>query len=235
MNKFVIFAIIIFVLLLLFITSFVYDPYSSVTFWNPVVKYFGTDRNLDGVMEYLDDNKDIFIEEFLLVQKFHEERIKPTSSINDHEKVLAGHDFEKWRTAPVRYLKNWRNPDIFPGTIEILNQYDDIISTAYFSVMEPGKFIPFHYGIYAGIQRLHIPLIVPPGNTSLELLDGTINRWCDGPFWFHDYEYHRAWNLTEGQRVVFIIDFIMDLPPGIEQINNLMFKAATMYADRTIS
>lgn len=235
MKKIWIFLIVIVIILLFFIASFLYNPYKSILLWNPVVKYFGKDKNLDDMMKNLYNQKEIFINEFINAQLFHNEIIKPTSSINKYEEILSGADFYKWKTAPVRYMGHWRNQDIFPDTIKILNQYDYCLSNTYFSIMEPGKILPFHYGLYAGTQRIHIPLIIPPGNASLELLDGTMYSWNNGPFWFHDYKYHRAWNLTEGQRVVLIIDIIMDLPPVIKQINDLMFIAATNFSDRMIN
>lgn len=235
MNKIWILLITIIVILFLFIASFLYDPYYSVLLWNIVIKYFGRDKNLDNLMDYLFNEKETFIKDFLNAQKFHNEIIKPTSTISKYEEILSGHDYYKWKTAPVRYLGHWRNQDIFSDTIKILNPYDYCLSSVYFSIMEPGKILPFHYGLYSGTQRVHIPLIIPPGNASLELLDGTLYNWNNGPFFFHDYEFHRSWNLTEGQRVVLIIDIIMDLPPIIKQINDLIFIAATNFSDRNIS
>lgn len=109
------------------------------------------------------------------------------------------------RRAEVNYQR-------FPVTASALNQIPGL-KTALFSILEPGKHIKPHRGIFKGVIRAHLPLEIPqPAEECGLKVDGETRHWEIGKVLLFDDTYrHEAWNYTEGVRAVLMIDVVRPL------------------------
>lgn len=230
----------LFFTLILLCVILLHYPYHAANIWNPVVNFFSNDTIIS-TCEF-----DQLIKDFMGVRKELEFEYLSArkcafdvGTISKYERQLTGYERRKWKMIPLKLLQSWQpNLHLLPTTTKLIKKYNHIISTAYYSILEPGKEIPFHKGPFKGVLRCHIPIIIPHGDLGLETLlkkhDSTglhvIEKkhydWSQ-PFIFDDTNEHRAWNRTSETRVVFIIDLIRPLPFVIDQLNRLWLKLAS--------
>ena len=77
--------------------------------------------------------------------------------------------------------------------------------TVFFSILQAGKHIPPHTGVTNTRTIIHLPLIVPPGCTFR--VGGETREWHEGQaFAFDDTIEHEAWNRSDQDRAVLILD-----------------------------
>jgi len=77
--------------------------------------------------------------------------------------------------------------------------------TVFFSILEAGKHIPPHTGVTNTRAIIHLPLIVPPGCAFR--VGGETREWREGEaFAFDDTIEHEAWNRSDQDRAVLILD-----------------------------
>jgi beta-hydroxylase len=102
------------------------------------------------------------------------------------------------------------------------------LTTAMFSILEPGKHLPPHRGPYNGVLRLHLGLIVPEPREQLGIrVENDVYRWREGEAVVFDDAYeHEAWNRTDRTRVVLFVDFIKPLRFPANLINRLLLSLA---------
>jgi len=82
------------------------------------------------------------------------------------------------------------------------------IHTMGFSVLGPGTEIEWHSGYAGDVWRLHFGLDCPEGDLALQVGDET-RTWKNGEFlMFNDQERHRAWNRTDEDRVILLVDIL---------------------------
>jgi len=118
------------------------------------------------------------------------------------------------------------NTALCPKTRELLLGVDGF-SSAMFSVLTAGKRIPEHKGIYKGVLRAHLGLIVPPkaNGECFITVDGQKSYWENGKLiLFDDAHIHSAHNETDMDRVVLFIDVIRPLPWPLSILNKWMFN-----------
>ena len=76
---------------------------------------------------------------------------------------------------------------------------------AFFSILKAGSHIPAHAGVTNVRSVVHLPLIVPEGCEFR--VGGETRSWVEGQaFVFDDTIEHEAWNLSDRDRAVLIID-----------------------------
>ena len=99
----------------------------------------------------------------------------------------------------------------YPTACALLEQFGDQCGCAGYSVLERQAVITRHTGIENRDNeylRIHVPLIVPPGDIFFEV-EGTEIDWSD--IWGFDNQLvHSAHNLTDHRRLVFLIDLRRD-------------------------
>jgi aspartyl/asparaginyl beta-hydroxylase (cupin superfamily) len=112
-----------------------------------------------------------------------------------------------------------------PETTAALEQIPGLL-TAFFSILHPGKHIPAHKGLFKGIIRSHLALIVPGKNDECRMkLDNQMLHWKEGKaFVFDDTYRHEVWNDSDGIRVVLLIDIIRPFNKPFSQINKGIIK-----------
>jgi aspartyl/asparaginyl beta-hydroxylase (cupin superfamily) len=75
----------------------------------------------------------------------------------------------------------------------------------FFSILQAGKHIPPHTGVTNTRAIIHLPLIVPPGCAFR--VGGETREWREGEaFAFDDTIEHEAWNRSDQDRAVLILD-----------------------------
>jgi aspartyl/asparaginyl beta-hydroxylase (cupin superfamily) len=118
--------------------------------------------------------------------------------------------------------RNERSCRMCPKTTKLVEQIPGMES-ALFSVLGPRKHIPAHRGLYKGLLRSHLGLIVPEPNSACRMrVDRDVRNWQEGKaLVFDDSFQHEVWNDTDKYRVVLLLDFIRPLPPPISYLNDL--------------
>lgn len=94
-----------------------------------------------------------------------------------------------------------------PRTAEALDRIPNL-STAFFSILAPGKHVPRHRGVTKGLVRAHLGLRVPSEPDDCLMQVGDHNCiWREGELFFFDDTYpHEVWNNTSESRAVLLID-----------------------------
>ena len=110
-----------------------------------------------------------------------------------------------------------------PRTTELVEQIPGM-TTAFFSILSPGKHIPAHRGPYKGVLRYHLGLKVPePAEKCRIRVDDQITHWDEGESLIFDDTYnHEVWNETSGERAILFVDFKRPLPTPLSQFNDLV-------------
>jgi aspartyl/asparaginyl beta-hydroxylase (cupin superfamily) len=100
------------------------------------------------------------------------------------------------------------------------------LTTAFFSILAPGKQIPEHRGPWRGVLRYHLALKVPdPAGAAGIEVGGETAHWAEGSSLLFDDGYeHRAWNDTDGVRVVLFADVIRPLRVPAAWLNRALIR-----------
>jgi beta-hydroxylase len=98
-----------------------------------------------------------------------------------------------------------------PHTAALVREHVPRHGVAGFSVLLPRTRLRPHEGYQGEFLRCHLGLVVPPGDAGLRV-GGELRRWQEGKaLVFDDRLPHEAWNETDAERVVLLVDFV---PPG---------------------
>jgi aspartyl/asparaginyl beta-hydroxylase (cupin superfamily) len=145
----------------------------------------------------------------LLVRR---EEIPNFQDVSEKQKVLT--EGEQWK---MFYLyaygvKAEENCARCPETVRVL-QHIPGMKTAMFSILAPRKHIPEHRGMYKGVLRYHLGLIIPGPEGSCRIRVGKdIRSWAEGKsLIFDDSHPHEVWNDTDSYRVVLFVDLVRPL------------------------
>lgn len=112
-----------------------------------------------------------------------------------------------------------------PETARLLAEIPDL-EVAYFSILSPGKHIPAHKGIYKGLVRAHLGLVVPEPRERVRMQVGSsLIHWREGECVVFDDTYrHEVWNDTQGWRAVLLIDVRRPFPPALAAFNKALCR-----------
>ena len=133
----------------------------------------------------------------------------------------------KWKTFFLYGFGNRAdlNCELCPVTASVVENIPGMV-TAFFSFLSPRKRIPPHRGIYKGLIRSHLGLIIPgrTGECRMRIANEVVN-WEEGKIVVFDDTYeHEVWNDTDQIRVVLLIDTIRPFRFPLSQINQLFIK-----------
>lgn len=124
------------------------------------------------------------------------------------------HDFVLDKTQKHEYQQR------FPTAVALTNKYGTACPVSSYSILEHNAIIARHTGVENrdGLYiRIHIPLIVPPGDIFFEV-EGVEIDWSD-LFAFDNQFIHSAYNYTDKRRLVYLLDLdrkILGIEPGIK-------------------
>jgi aspartyl/asparaginyl beta-hydroxylase (cupin superfamily) len=111
-----------------------------------------------------------------------------------------------------------------PVTAAVVESMPDIFQ-AFFSILEGGKSIPAHSGIYRGYLRYHLALKVPNDKPPRIRVKDQFYQWREAEsIVFDDSWEHQVYNESSDIRVVLIVDFLRPMPAAAQAVNR-MFKA----------
>ena len=179
---------------------------------------------------FLDDNKYHYDfegtrEEYL---DYIESHPKPPmfSDVYPSQEKLVENDGKDWRTV-VLWTFGHENVEVtkhFPKTADEIRRHPEIRS-AYFSILAPGKIIPPHSGVYKGIVKYHLPVVVPTSGECFIKAGGIRRDYrMDDPFTFDPFYEHTVENNTDETRVILLLEILRtDLPTPLHQINHLLY------------
>jgi aspartyl/asparaginyl beta-hydroxylase (cupin superfamily) len=116
-----------------------------------------------------------------------------------------------WKTISLRWwdVEFFKNQKDFPVVTKLLRQYPQILSLSFNQLAPNGKILP-HCGDTNGIFRCHFGITVPAGlpkcgfRVRTEMTDWKEGEW----FGFMDAYQHEAFNLTEQERVIMVVDVL---------------------------
>jgi beta-hydroxylase len=153
------------------------------------------------------------------------EVIPPNQSLDERQlQLVAGKADKDWR---IYYLYGWGrkielNCKQCPVTGRLLSRVPGIVN-ANFSILAPRKHIPPHRGLFGGILRYHLGLIVPgPAGACRLRVGNDVVPWQEGVgFAWDNGCNHEAWNDTDEVRVVLLVDFVRPLPQPFALANSL--------------
>jgi aspartyl/asparaginyl beta-hydroxylase (cupin superfamily) len=116
-----------------------------------------------------------------------------------------------------------------PETMKVLEKLPGV-TTAFFSILSPGKHIPSHRGAWAGILRMHLGLLVPEPREQCRIrIANNICTWEEGKVLiFDDTWNHEVWNDTAGYRVVLFVDFERPLKWPLSWLNSAVMNLAPL-------
>ena len=120
-------------------------------------------------------------------------------------------------------VESARNRARCPRTAEALDLIPGM-TTAFFSILAPGKELPVHRGPYNGVLRYHLGLRIPASDERCAIrVGGELRHWREGGALVFDDSYeHEAWNRTGEWRVVLFVDFLRPLPLVPHLANRIM-------------
>lgn len=137
------------------------------------------------------------------------------------EQIVLNQD-NNWKTYFLfRFgLKAVKNCEACPVTASLLEKIPDM-KTAFFSILYPGKHIPAHKGVFKGLIRSHLGLIIPgKKGDCLMRIDNQKILWGEGKAVVFDDTYeHEVWNNSNQVRVVLLIDIIRPFKTPLAAIN----------------
>ncbi|WP_022834873.1 aspartyl/asparaginyl beta-hydroxylase domain-containing protein [Salisaeta longa] len=114
-----------------------------------------------------------------------------------------------------------------PRTTELIERVPGM-TTAFFSILAPGKHIPAHRGPYKGVLRYHLGLKVPePASQCRIRIADEVVHWAEGKSLVFDDTYnHEVWNATSGERAILFLDVKRPLPQPLHALNSGLISLA---------
>jgi ornithine lipid ester-linked acyl 2-hydroxylase len=153
------------------------------------------------------------------------EDIPNFQDVSDDQKVLT--EGEQWKTFWFYAYgeKAQENCVRCPETVRVLKKIPGMKS-AMFSILAPRKHIPEHRGMYKGVLRYHLGLIVPgPEGVCRIRVGNDMRSWKEGKsLIFDDSHPHEVWNDCDSYRVVLFVDFLRPIPFPLSLLNRTIVR-----------
>jgi len=165
----------------------------------------------------LEDNWQIMREELDQILQ-NKQAIPNFQDISEDQKAITKDD--DWKTYFLYGFgyKAEQNCARCPETTKLIESVPNM-TTAFFSILEPGKHIPAHRGVYKGFLRYHLGLRIPEPKEQCKIrVEDTYAHWEEGKSMMFDDTYdHEVWNNTEGLRAILFMDIIrpLDFPASL--------------------
>jgi beta-hydroxylase len=132
-------------------------------------------------------------------------------------------EFERWSAYPI-----WDWPDgnpvephihSVPFTKSLIETHIPTHKCAGFSIFLPDTYVIPHNGLPGDWYRLHLGLKIPDGDAGMIIGTEKV-EWEEGKcFVWDDRVRHSAWNFTDSDRVILIIDFVPDYDEYLKKDN----------------
>lgn len=224
--------IIAFIILLILVALAIYlwyHPKQALVPYNYVIE-----NVTPKIVYYTEDEKNVIFPASRLLENrwtsIRDEALSVMGDANDNLYSNFEHKDEAfwkgWTTYPL-ILHNTVIEDALqtcPQTMYMLGQTQNV-STAFFSILAPGKRLPPHYGPFKGVLRYHLGLIIPEGECYISV-DHEPYYWKEGEGILFDETYeHYAVNYTKEPRVILFLDVDRPLREPLNTINKYIIQA----------
>lgn len=227
--------IIILSILYYFIQS---DIYRSSQWMNNFFEYFTNDPAVLNTKDFpwtsiFRENWKKIRDEFLQFTR-NEGNLNRGNDFIDHNKVPLHREINElvancdtadgWKTLYLRaFCVDTEISKSFPETMNLINQSP--CTLAFFSVLRPGAKLTPHIGLYKGVIRYHLGLIIPNQWEKCFInVDGTILNWKEGSdLMFDDMFLHHVENNTDQHRVILFLDIKRDFRNIFINLINTVF------------
>ena len=134
--------------------------------------------------------------------------IHPVSDVSPDHKRIA-HD-KRWKSFfLIGYGYRFdHNCARCPQTTKILEQIPGL-NSGFFSIMEAGTEIPTHRGVTKAVLTCHLGLVIPnpKGTCAIKVRDETYHWQLGKTLVFDDTFQHEAWNHSNSERVILLLQF----------------------------
>lgn len=151
-----------------------------------------------------------------------QDRMRRYHEVDEGQQYISGSDEKAWR---VFYLCMMDDPvelparTLCPRTVELLSEIPEVLA-AFYSILEPGKCIPAHNGIFFGYLRYHLAFLVPREHPPSIRVKDRIHTWKEREsVLFDDSWNHEVMNEATESRVVMIVDLLRPLPWPLHWMN----------------
>lgn len=135
---------------------------------------------------------------------------------------------KRWKAVPLYVLGNdlSGNEKRCPATVEAFKNIPGL-KAALFSIFQAGKELPEHRGVYNGLLRYHLGLKIPQPEAQCGIsVAGEVAHWREGEsLIFDDTHLHHAWNHSQEDRAILLIDFVRPLPAELAEQNDKVIAA----------
>lgn len=173
--------------------------------------------NHEAIVKYLEsiydqvslEYKTISIDDFVLWGQ--EGMTTPSfSKLTGDLPVMVGEGIKaSWKLFPIYHRGKNIDPGktACPATSKLLSFIPNL-HNAGFSCLQPKYKIAPHVGYDSTFLRYHLGIDVPQGDTGININQDT-HSWENGKsFWFDDTDRHQAWNYTNSNRIILIVDVL---------------------------
>jgi aspartate beta-hydroxylase/beta-hydroxylase len=158
--------------------------------------------------------------------------------IDHHQNEISGESEQNWRVFMLDVVGQAPSAATraCPRTIDLLQKIP-YVNQAFFSILDAGKCIPAHDGVYCGYLRYHLGMIVPSENPPQLRVKNEFYTWKEGEgVLFDDSWNHEVLNQSSSIRVVLLVDVLRPLP-RLTHLLNLAWTRGVgyFYANNVIS
>jgi hypothetical protein len=98
------------------------------------------------------------------------------------------------------------NSKLCPLTMKLIQTCGPSIISVGISCLEPNVETHLHCDYDKSFYRCHIPLVIPDGDCGFQIGDKVLKWNMNDYFVFDDTCYHNAWNNTNSNRFILIVD-----------------------------
>lgn len=137
------------------------------------------------------------------------EKVPPLGSISpDHRRIAHNAAWKSYFFTGYGY-KPRANRAKCPRTAALIDQVPNVV-VAFFSIFEPGTYVPEHKGVTKAMLNVHLALVVPSGSGRCEIrVEDTRRGWTPGEFLIFDETFtHEVWNESGEPRVVLFLQVL---------------------------
>ena len=181
-------------------------------------EYFPEFRVLEENWEVIKEEIEGVVNSGKKLPKFHE--------LDDGQEHISDNDGLSWSLLNLLLYGMWhkKNSTLCPKTTSLLKKMKGVTS-AYFSVLSPGKHIPPHKGPYKGIIRYQLAISVPKKGVCKIIVDDKDFFWVEGKSVLFDDTYtHEVINNTKEHRIALLLDIKRRVPGfGMRQYDKFVF------------
>lgn len=172
-------------------------------------------------LKELENNCDVIRKELLEV--YNRDIVRPIHEVNENVSTFSNDDKWKIFTLYVYGSRIDKNAEICPYTEAVIKKIPGYF-TAFFSILEPGKQIDKHRGVYRGNTLAHLGLVVPnPIKDYTFHVERESKNWEEGKaFAFEDSYPHYVTNTSKHLRAVLIVEFRRDVPRILRPFDNFI-------------